>query len=589
MTSEPSDTGAPTAVPPASAPSAAVRIRLRVGLATLLLLSTVASGAASARMPSPAPVVRAVPSAGAPIGLPPALDVAGRDLATRLALPALPDRPGSDAARQAAALQVGIRAKRLGLDGSSATEAWRAGGATLADARERLAHPPPQLRRFNGSRASALNRLLAEPGVTGVRVGSATLQVDETIRLRRAGVWLDLGRSRLAASTPGLRFLIRIDAPRVTVSGGRFVGGAWGVLVDSTTRATLRSGEYDGLARGGIVAHDARGTLIADNQLSRIDGAPILLHGATFGSAVIDNRIVGNRGVSNWHAGLVLSDRNAEIARDPDSLLQPDRHGVLEQRIDSRLRTPHDNLIAFNRIALNLASGIYVDGAVRNVFFDNLIEGNSKEGACLDNGSSANVVAMNLIRQNGQRWGMSDAALRLDFVAAMGRLADGSSPAKTPGLSLDNAIYNVIYANQIDRNQGGGVKMVRSAFFNTVALNLVTDNNEGANPRFHFFGIELGAAPADTAVADLDFAPSRGNVLVGNVIRGSHYAGIFYGNGSTDNEAFDNSVFGATHWAMEQVRRQANRSLNNLSNQPSRNIGNGIDPALIDLGRGRFD
>jgi parallel beta-helix repeat protein len=131
--------------------------------------------------------------------------------------------------------------------------------------------------------------------------------------------------------------------------------------------------------------------------------------------------------------------------------------------------------------------------------------------------------------------------------------------------------------------------MVRSAFFNIVGLNVVTDDNLGASDRFHFFGIELGAAQPDFPVIDLDFAPSRGNIVFGNVVRGAHYAGIFLGEGSTDNELFDNTVFGAQTWALEQVRAQRNQSLNNLTNLPSRNIGAGLDPQLQELGRARFD
>ncbi|MBV9891917.1 MAG: hypothetical protein JO090_13660, partial [Rhizobacter sp.] len=134
-------------------------------------------------------------------------------------------------------------------------------------------------------------------------------------------------------------------------------------------------------------------------------------------------------------------------------------------------------------------------------------------------------------------------------------------------------------------------KLVRTAFFNVLGLNVVTDNNLGASARFHFFGVELGAARADVPVADLDFAPSRGNVVFGNVVRGSHYAGIFLGDGSTDNEVFDNSVFGASRWAIEQVRPQPNTTLNNLTNLPSRNIDAGLDPRLRDLmvGNGRIE
>jgi hypothetical protein len=387
-----------------------------------------------------------------------------------------------------------------------------------------------------------------------------------------------------------VRFLARIEnASGVTLEGGAFLSGEWGLLVNASRDVTVKAARFDGLQRGGVVATDAAGLVLSRLVLQRLGAAPVLMHGATVDSAVLDNQIVQNRGVSNWNAGIVLSDREVAVTQDPDSLLRDDRFGIKEQRIDKRLRTPRRNVIAFNRVAHNLSSGIYSDGGIQNVFFDNLLEGNAKEGLCLDNGSAANVVAMNVIRLNGKRWGMSDAALKLDFVHRSGRLADGSSAAKTPALSIDNAVHNIVYANQIDRNYGGGVKMVRSAFFNLIGLNVITDNNLGASDKFHFFGIELGSAVADTHTLDLDYTPSRGNIVFGNVIRGSHYAGIFFGAGSTDNDVFDNTIFGATHWALEQARPQPNSSLNNLSNLPSRNVQAGIDPRLMELTKGRYD
>ena len=158
--------------------------------------------------------------------------------------------------------------------------------------------------------------------------------------------------------------------------------------------------------------------------------------------------------------------------------------------------------------------------------FNNTVEGNAKEGICLDNGSTANVLAMNLVRLNGKRWGKTDAELKLDFVGGLPRLPDGTSPVKTPGISLDNALYNIVYSNLIERNYGGGLKMVRTSYYNVIGLNVVVDNNEGSNGHFHFFGIELGAAKADTEVPALDFAPSCGNVVFGNTIRGPPCARI---------------------------------------------------------------
>lgn len=427
---------------------------------------------------------------------------------------------------------------------------------------------------FSGTPASQLNALLRDPSVTAVKVSAPRLDVEEPIRISKPNLRLDLGTAELMAPANGARFLVRVErASGAVLDGGAFVGGQWGALVNEAADVTLRGGRYKGLRHGGIVLTHAAGAVLGRSRFEGLGGAAVLLHGDTVGASVIDNEIIGNLGASNWHAGIVVSDRNAAVAEDPHRLLGPDRHWAIEQPIHQRLHPPRRNLLAFNRIALKASSGIYSDGGIQTVMFHNVIEGNSKEGVCLD---------------NGKRCGKTDAQLKLDFVDGMGGCRTAAR-AKTPGISLDNALYNIVYANQVDRNHGGGIKMVRTGFFNIVGMNLLTGNNEGANERFHFFGIELGAAPADASASDLDFTPSRGNIVFANTIRGPHYAGIFYGPGSTLNDAFDNSIFGATAWAMEQVRVQSNASLNNLINLPSRNIDSGLDLRLVELAKGRND
>ena len=529
---------------------------------------------------------------GEDLGRAPEPGLAARDLNTSFALPPLHDQPTDGPAAGLRGLQVGRRAQELRLDARSAQNAWTAAGGTLQAARARLdVRPPAGPHLFAGTRASELNVLLRDPAVRAVKVSSGTMEVDEPVRLRREGFWLDLGSAELrGAPGGGPRFLLRVeDTAGVMVNGGAFVGGEWGVLVDRSRDVTLRGGRYEGLQRGGVVLHDAPGAVLAHAVLARLGGAAVLVHGDTVGSVLTGNEITDNLGPSNWHAGIVLSDRDGPVADDPRSILNDDGYWAREQPIDSRRHPPRGNVVAFNRVSRNAASGIYCDGAIETVIFDNAVEGNSKEGICLDNGSTANVLAMNLVHLNGKRWGKTDAELKLDFVGGLARLPDGTSPAKTPGVSLDNALYNVVYANLIERNFGGGVKMVRTSYFNVVGLNVVVDNNEGASERFHFFGVELGAAQADVKALDLDFTPSQGNVVFGNTIRGPHYAGIFFGPGSTENDVFDNTIFGATAWAMEQVQTQRNPSLNNLTNLPSRNIDAGIDANLLKLTKGRSD
>lgn len=530
-----------------------------------------------------------VPTRG--FGPPPNLGTATRDMNAGFKLPPLRDGPGSELATKLGDLQAGQRALALKLDAHSAQEAWQMADKTLGVARERLHRmPPTEARTFAGARASELNALLRDPAVIAVRVTVARLEVDEPVLIRRANLWLDLGSAELHAAPDGPRFLVRIEnATGVMVEGGAFLGGQWGLVVSGGRDVTLRGGRYDGLRHGGVVLTNTPGVVLARARLTRIGGAPVLVHGDTAGGVLLENEIVGNLGPSNWHAGIVLSDRHGDVAADPHSILNPDRYGAREQPIQTRLHPPRRNVLVANRIAHNASSGIYSDGSVESVIFNNTVEGNSKEGICLDNGSTACVLAINLIRSNGQRWGKTDEELRLDFVDKLGRMTDGTAIAKTPGLSLDNSLYNIVYANHLERNYGGGVKLVRTAFFNTVGLNTLVDNNEGANERFHFFGIELGAATADVPVEDLDFTPSRGNLIFGNTIRGPHYAGIFFGVGSTDNDVFDNTIFGATNWAMEQARVQPNSSLNNLTNLPSRNIDAGLDVDLLKASKGRYE
>ena len=123
-----------------------------------------------------------------------------------------------------------------------------------------------------------------------------------------------------------------------------------------------------------------------------------MLHGDTQHAVVAENEVLADRGWSNWHAGIVVTDRLADPGDDATTLLRKDGYLVKQTRITDQLTIPHDNLIFKNQILGNLTSGIYSDGGARNVYVENTIANNSKEGMCLDNGSTANVVAFNLFR-----------------------------------------------------------------------------------------------------------------------------------------------------------------------------------------------
>jgi hypothetical protein len=64
------------------------------------------------------------------------------------------------------------------------------------------------------------------------------------------------------------------------------------------------------------------------------------------------------------------------------------------------------------------------------------------------------------------------------------RAADGTPMAKL-GVSIDNAMYNGISGTDVIGNSSGGVKMIRTVFFNTVRQNVIVENNLGEKRNFH--------------------------------------------------------------------------------------------------------
>ena len=496
-----------------------------------------------------------------------------RDIYEEFHLPSFEDQAAYQLWSSVNRNQVLLRARMLELDRRSATNAWADAETTFRNAESFVESPlPPAPVLFTGHRVSELNALIGSAGVDAVKVTSSELEMDAPLRISREGISVDLGAVKLRIDD-NRPYLIEIENARdVSLRGGSIEGGNWGILVAGSTHVAVLNMDITGLFGGGILVTRSQDIVIWANRIHQVNGAPIFLHGATDHSTVAHNTIIDNRGSSNWQAGVVITDRNQDLSANDSFRRAPGGDWFKEQPMVQRLAPPHDNVIADNDIGGNRSSGVYSDGGVRNLIVRNRIQNNSKEGACLDNGSAANVVAANLIQGNGSRWGMNDYDLRRDFVFDLGRLPDGTSPAKLPGVSIDNAAYNEVVSNQIARNFGGGIKMVRTAFYNSIGLNTIVNNNEGQNSVFHFFGVELGAAKGDVSSVELNFEASRGNQVFRNTIQGNHYAGIFFADGSDLNQISDNLISGTTEWAMESVIVQRNLMLNNQTNEKLRNI-----------------
>lgn len=475
------------------------------------------------------------------------------DLRRRYHLPPLRDGADDEAGRLARGTQVRRRAERLRLGARTAREAWSTASDTVTTNREQLPALLEQsrpTRSFTGTRLSQLGKLLAAVGSAHVTVVRPTLVADTSLTISGHDVSVDFGGAVIQTGTAPPAWAIEIRGARnVAVLNAEIAGGANGILVDTSTDVSVVGNELRDLSQNGIVVSGGSHAAIRRNRLHGLQRAGIVLHGDVTDSVLEGNEIHDLAGYSNWHAGILITGRSGDIGADPAGF---NAYGVASERIVDRLRNPSRNVVVDNDIRNGRSSGIYNDGGIANVLVGNDLVGNAKEGLCLDNGATANVVAGNRVTANGNRWGQPDEVLAIDSVLDEGRAPDGTAIAKLPGISLDNALYNEVDANTVERNFGGGIKMVRTSFFNVISRNVLRDNNLGRSDRFHFFGIELGAAAPDFAEPDLDFTGSSGNVVVGNQIHGDHYSGIYVASSSVQNEIIGNDIDGVAAFDIER-------------------------------------
>jgi len=417
---------------------------------------------------------------------------------------------------------------------------------------------------FDGSTTSELNAFLAATARSGaasvVRIASPVLTVDETVRLP-AGIFLDGPGVRIEGDFPLPVFLLDRATRDAGIRGLVFRRLPWPLTVRGAQRVRLQGMTLEAPGWGVTVQPGSRFVGLEGLEIVAPRHAGVLVQGGVEYLSIIASRIVEGQSAANGGAAIVVTDSQGGNPDDPASLSS---HAALAQPLWPVAPVPRRILIARNVLEGNRAQGLYLDGVHGAVIEHNRIAGNDKEGVCLDFGSSLNLVLDNTIEGNGRRARQSDDDLRIDLVLDFGRMKDGSAVAKLPGISLDNAVYNLIMGNTIRDNAGDGVKLVRSSHRNFILFNSILDNDRGHNRRFQFFGVLLGSAGAESQVAadashPLDFAPPVENTVAGNLIYGAHRAAVLLDFGAAHNRILDNLARHYRTAPMESASRVANR------------------------------
>lgn len=414
---------------------------------------------------------------------------------------------------------------------------------------------------FEGNKASELNAFLQKCGKKTVDITAKEIELDETIHIPS-----DLsiqGNGTVLKGNTGLMYALQMEnVENVSVSGLTFNGGyRFGIYIINSKNVLIWNNKITNAATKALCVMGANEYIhvINNTATANTDGA-FLFNGDIAHCIVQGNSIYQNMGAGNMSAGIVLSGIPVQNLYDTNNT-------EAEVYLYEVLEAPHDMVLKNNLIQGNHSSGIYSYAGYRNYIIGNSIEDNEKEGLCLDYGTIGTYVSDNNINRNGNRDRQTDDDLVNDFISEIGRVEDGTSKAKLPGMSLDNAAYNIIMANNVSYNYGSGIKMVRSGYRNLIISNIVKDNNAGGNDFCFGYGIELGyASKPDVPFKGLDFTADYENIIARNTISGFHYSGIFLAEEDYCNDLIDNIVMDGTMFCIENHSQYFNSAVGNTVN-----------------------
>ena len=168
------------------------------------------------------------------------------------------------------------------------------------------------------------------------------------------------------------------------------------------------------------------------------------------------------------------------------------------------------------------AQGVYLAGALACRVSRSVLHRSNKEGICFDWGTALCELTLSVVSGNGRRASLSAEEIRADFIGRFPLLPDGSSAAKLPGVSMDNAAFNAVSRNLLVGNHGGAVKFVRACVGNRVEMNAGWSNSAGNNRHMRFPRYADAGAFDPLGEFDglplCDLGPSHGNAIRRNLV-----------------------------------------------------------------------
>ena len=488
-------------------------------------------------------------------------------------LPALSRMAAEDSKKYMGNLQVLQKIEKLGIDTASFETPelnWKNVYNRVSDTMQKENTFSDKI-SFTGSTASQLNTLIAQSTDAYITIESSTVRMDEPISMK-SGIALDAAGVIFTGSTDDrvAQAVIAEDCTNFALYNLNLTAGCYeyGIYIIRSNTFTIENCTIsNALYKGLVMMGENKNFTIRNNTVSYNGNGAVFLNGNISNGIIAGNDVVDNYGTRNLTAGIVMTSMEIDDYYTAYNEFK-------DEHLYNLLDTPHDIVLYQNNVKHNNSSGIYSDGAYQIYIVENIIYQNDKEGMCLDYGTFGAYVSNNIVKENGGRLRQSDEDLEADFVTAFGRLSDGSSPAKLPGISIDNSAYNTIVNNNVTQNYGSGVKngafRIPAILLWKILYQIIIKEK---SDDFHFFGIEIGhESTPDEPVKGLDFTASYENIVCRNIVTGSNYAGVFLAVESYCNDVFDNTILGSEWYAIECHSNMFNSMLNNIMDQEILNL-----------------
>jgi hypothetical protein len=387
----------------------------------------------------------------------------------------------------------------------SELEAMQAVAAAHRDTR----HVPADWRRRLGATVRELRGL---SGLKRIRVPESGIRLSG-----RHGFKLEPGGA-VAGNDRHQKFFVHLrDCAHFVIDGLALRRGRNAVFLHGCRRFRIANLSLSDLEGYGVVLFDCDEFEVEGVRCRGLLCSAVMAVGDTRLGSIRRVRVRGGRGFLNRDAGVVLSHCTGRVG--PEDI--PERCHEARSILDKTKRPRCIDMAGIDARG-GRAQGIYLAGALACRVSRSVLARSNKDGVCFDWGTAHCELTLSVVCGNGRRASLSAEEIRADFIGRFPLLADGSSSAKLPGVSMDNAAFNAVSRNLLVGNHGGAVKLVRACVGNRVEMNAGWSNSAGNNahmrfPRYADAGAfdplgEFGGS------ALCDLGPSHGNAIRRNLV-----------------------------------------------------------------------